>query len=83
MRRASLSDRHNLCRKEYETEAIVWRGGREEQVEREKESDQENSQSVSRAAKTIVIGQHHCHWTAPLYVCRMKLQILDTLLFTI
>ncbi|XP_061076542.1 protein phosphatase 1 regulatory inhibitor subunit 16B-like [Conger conger] len=39
VRRASLSDRHNLCRKEYETEAIVWRGGREE------ESDQENSQS--------------------------------------
>ncbi|XP_047202941.1 protein phosphatase 1 regulatory inhibitor subunit 16B isoform X1 [Girardinichthys multiradiatus] len=40
VRRASLSDRHNLCRKEYETEAIVWRGGREE----EKESDQENNQ---------------------------------------
>ncbi|KAJ8259423.1 hypothetical protein GJAV_G00169100 [Gymnothorax javanicus] len=39
VRRASLSDRNNLCRKEYETEAIVWRGGREE------ESDQENSQS--------------------------------------
>ncbi|KAL2091430.1 hypothetical protein ACEWY4_013693 [Coilia grayii] len=44
VRRASLSDRHNLCRKEYETEAIVWRGGREE--EREKESDQENSHSA-------------------------------------
>lgn len=42
MRRASLSDRHNLCRKEYETEAIVWRGGREEEEEKEKESDQEN-----------------------------------------
>uniref|UniRef100_A0A096M964 Protein phosphatase 1 regulatory subunit 16A n=1 Tax=Poecilia formosa TaxID=48698 RepID=A0A096M964_POEFO len=42
VRRASLSDRHNLCRKEYETEAIVWRGGREE--EKEKESDQENNQ---------------------------------------
>lgn len=40
VRRASLSDRHNLCRKEYETEAIVWRGGREE--EKEKESDQES-----------------------------------------
>ncbi|KAM4613038.1 protein phosphatase 1 regulatory inhibitor subunit 16B [Polymixia lowei] len=47
VRRASLSDRHNLCRKEYETEAIVWRGGREEQEEREKESDQENSQLVN------------------------------------
>lgn len=46
MRRASLSDRHNLCRKEYETEAIVWRGGREEEPEKEKESDQENSQDV-------------------------------------
>lgn len=44
MRRASLSDRHNLCRKEYETEAIVWRGGREEEEEKEKESDQENNQ---------------------------------------
>lgn len=46
VRRASLSDRHNLCRKEYETEAIVWRGGREEQEEKEKESDQENNQVV-------------------------------------
>ncbi|XP_070815423.1 protein phosphatase 1 regulatory inhibitor subunit 16B isoform X2 [Chaetodon trifascialis] len=44
VRRASLSDRHNLCRKEYETEAIVWRGGREEEDEKEKESDQENNQ---------------------------------------
>uniref|UniRef100_A0A8D0AHS2 Protein phosphatase 1 regulatory subunit 16A n=1 Tax=Sander lucioperca TaxID=283035 RepID=A0A8D0AHS2_SANLU len=47
VRRASLSDRHNLCRKEYETEAIVWRGGREEQDEKEKESDQENNQVVT------------------------------------
>nr|XP_046239173.1 protein phosphatase 1 regulatory inhibitor subunit 16B [Scatophagus argus]XP_046239174.1 protein phosphatase 1 regulatory inhibitor subunit 16B [Scatophagus argus]XP_046239175.1 protein phosphatase 1 regulatory inhibitor subunit 16B [Scatophagus argus] len=47
VRRASLSDRHNLCRKEYETEAIVWRGGREEEDEKEKESDQENNQVVS------------------------------------
>lgn len=46
VRRASLSDRHNLCRKEYETEAIVWRGGREEEPEKEKESDQENNQIV-------------------------------------
>ncbi|XP_022059201.1 protein phosphatase 1 regulatory inhibitor subunit 16B isoform X2 [Acanthochromis polyacanthus] len=46
VRRASLSDRHNLCRKEYETEAIVWRGGREEEDEKEKESDQENIQVV-------------------------------------
>ncbi|XP_051569047.1 protein phosphatase 1 regulatory inhibitor subunit 16B [Myxocyprinus asiaticus] len=43
VRRASLSDRHNLCRKEYQTEAIVWRG-REDK--RERESDQENSQST-------------------------------------
>ncbi|KAK9528749.1 hypothetical protein VZT92_012895 [Zoarces viviparus] len=47
VRRASLSDRHNLCRKEYETEAIVWRGGREEEEEKEKESDQENNQVVN------------------------------------
>ncbi|XP_029947347.1 protein phosphatase 1 regulatory inhibitor subunit 16B [Salarias fasciatus] len=46
VRRASLSDRHNLCRKEYETEAIVWRGGREEDDEKEKESDQENTQTL-------------------------------------
>ncbi|XP_060926038.1 protein phosphatase 1 regulatory inhibitor subunit 16B [Limanda limanda] len=46
VRRASLSDRHNLCRKEYETEAIVWRGGREENHEKEKESSQENIQVV-------------------------------------
>lgn len=46
VRRASLSDRHNLCRKEYETEAIVWRGGREEEPEKERESDQENNQTV-------------------------------------
>uniref|UniRef100_A0A8C7VVV0 Protein phosphatase 1 regulatory subunit 16A n=1 Tax=Oncorhynchus mykiss TaxID=8022 RepID=A0A8C7VVV0_ONCMY len=41
VRRASLSDRHNLRVKEYETEAIVWRGGREggrEEQEKEKES---------------------------------------------
>lgn len=47
VRRASLSDRHNLCRKEYETEAIVWRGGREEEDDKEKESDQENIQVVN------------------------------------
>ncbi|XP_072308722.1 protein phosphatase 1 regulatory inhibitor subunit 16B [Eucyclogobius newberryi] len=47
VRRASLSDRHNLCRKEYETEAIVWRGGREEQDAREKDTDQENSQVLN------------------------------------
>ncbi|XP_049588667.1 protein phosphatase 1 regulatory inhibitor subunit 16B [Syngnathus scovelli] len=42
VRRASLSDRHNLCRKEYETEAIVWRGGREEEKEdKEKDPDPE------------------------------------------
>lgn len=46
VRRASLSDRHNLCRKEYETEAIVWRGGREEEDDKEKESDQENNPVV-------------------------------------
>ncbi|XP_029683022.1 LOW QUALITY PROTEIN: protein phosphatase 1 regulatory inhibitor subunit 16B [Takifugu rubripes] len=46
VRRASLSDRHNLCRKEYETEAIVWRGGRGEEPEKDKETDQENNQIV-------------------------------------
>ncbi|XP_036387198.1 protein phosphatase 1 regulatory inhibitor subunit 16B [Megalops cyprinoides] len=50
VRRASLSDRNNLYRKEYETEAIVWRGGRDEE-EREKESDQESSQAVKTQEK--------------------------------
>uniref|UniRef100_A0A8C2J547 Protein phosphatase 1, regulatory subunit 16B n=1 Tax=Cyprinus carpio TaxID=7962 RepID=A0A8C2J547_CYPCA len=44
VRRASLSNRHNLCRKEYQTEAIVWRGGREEE---ERESEQENNRKSS------------------------------------
>uniref|UniRef100_A0AAR2LAK7 Protein phosphatase 1 regulatory subunit 16A n=1 Tax=Pygocentrus nattereri TaxID=42514 RepID=A0AAR2LAK7_PYGNA len=48
VRRASLSDRHKMCQKEYETEAIVWRGGKGEEEEREKESDQENSDPVSQ-----------------------------------
>ncbi|KAL6455888.1 hypothetical protein MHYP_G00357390 [Metynnis hypsauchen] len=47
VRRASLSDRHKMCQKEYETEAIVWRGGKGEEEEREKESDQENSDPES------------------------------------
>uniref|UniRef100_A0A8K9XGW9 Protein phosphatase 1, regulatory subunit 16B n=1 Tax=Oncorhynchus mykiss TaxID=8022 RepID=A0A8K9XGW9_ONCMY len=50
VRRASLSDRHNLRVKEYETEAIVWRGGREggrEEQEKEKEADQENSHLIN------------------------------------
>lgn len=56
VRRASLSDRHNLCRKEYETEAIVWRGGREEEDEKEKESDQENSQVVNVGLRFIMFN---------------------------
>ncbi|XP_077582833.1 protein phosphatase 1 regulatory inhibitor subunit 16B [Stigmatopora nigra] len=44
VRRASLSDRHNLCRKEYETEAIVWRGGREEDKEDKDDKDKEPEQ---------------------------------------
>lgn len=59
VRRASLSDRHNLCRKEYETEAIVWRGGREEEgkekekevKEKEKELHQENKETERPAEK--------------------------------
>lgn len=54
VRRASLSDRHNLCRKEYETEAIVWRGGREEE-EKEKESDQDNNQVGNCSTKKLII----------------------------
>ncbi|CAL8355122.1 unnamed protein product [Gadus morhua 'NCC'] len=48
VRRASLSDRHNLCRKEYETEAIVWRGGREgpRAEEKEKEPEQGPGQAL-------------------------------------
>ncbi|KAJ7998872.1 hypothetical protein DPEC_G00209470 [Dallia pectoralis] len=48
VRRASLSDRHNLRVKEYETEAIVWRGGREgAREEKEKEIDQENNRLIN------------------------------------
>ncbi|MBN3271370.1 PP16B inhibitor, partial [Polyodon spathula] len=46
VRRASISDRNNLYRKEYETEAIVWLGGKKpprEGDEQERESDQENT----------------------------------------
>ncbi|XP_066558249.1 protein phosphatase 1 regulatory inhibitor subunit 16B [Amia ocellicauda] len=50
VRRASLSDRNNLYRKEYETEAIVWLGGQKEE-ERERESDQENTQLNHSLAK--------------------------------
>ncbi|TRY54033.1 hypothetical protein DNTS_003504 [Danionella cerebrum] len=46
VRRASLSDRHNLCRREYQTEAIVWRGGREE----ERESDQDSTLTTGSTA---------------------------------
>ncbi|XP_034761188.2 protein phosphatase 1 regulatory inhibitor subunit 16B-like isoform X2 [Acipenser ruthenus] len=46
VRRASVSNRNNRYRKEYETEAIVWLGGKKpeerEGDERERESDQEN-----------------------------------------
>uniref|UniRef100_A0A3P8SKJ7 Protein phosphatase 1 regulatory subunit 16B n=1 Tax=Amphiprion percula TaxID=161767 RepID=A0A3P8SKJ7_AMPPE len=55
VRRASLSDRHNLCRKEYETEAIVWRGGREEEDEKEKESDQENIQLPDKSKLPTIL----------------------------
>lgn len=55
VRRASLSDRHNLCRKEYETEAIVWRGGREEEDEKERESDQENKQVINVSLLVIML----------------------------
>lgn len=61
VRRASLSDRHNLCRKEYETEAIVWRGGRGEEPEKEKETDQENNQIVQvRIRSFIWFGFVYC-----------------------
>ncbi|XP_042186096.1 protein phosphatase 1 regulatory inhibitor subunit 16B isoform X2 [Oncorhynchus tshawytscha] len=54
VRRASLSDRHNLRVKEYETEAIVWRGGREGgREEQEKETDQENSHPINTTGTTV------------------------------
>ncbi|XP_061894212.1 protein phosphatase 1 regulatory inhibitor subunit 16B [Entelurus aequoreus] len=55
VRRASLSDRHNLCRKEYETEAIVWRGGREE--DKEKEADQQENVQVMPVEVVEVLKQ--------------------------
>lgn len=60
MRRASLSDRHNLCRKEYETEAIVWRGGREEEPEKERESDQESNQIVQVRIQLFRFNSAYC-----------------------
>lgn len=60
MRRASLSDRHNLCRKEYETEAIVWRGGREEEPEKERESDQENNPIVQVRIQQFRLDSVYC-----------------------
>lgn len=60
MRRASLSDRHNLCRKEYETEAIVWRGGREEEPEKDREPDQENNQIVQVRIQWFRFDCVHC-----------------------
>uniref|UniRef100_A0A8L0DW64 Uncharacterized protein n=1 Tax=Oncorhynchus mykiss TaxID=8022 RepID=A0A8L0DW64_ONCMY len=57
VRRASLSDRHNLRVKEYETEAIVWRGGREggrEEQEKEKEADQENSHLINTTVTMVI-----------------------------
>lgn len=59
VRRASLSDRHNFRRKEYETEAIVWRGGREDEDEdeKEKESDQENNKVIN---VSLVVNQVNC-----------------------
>ncbi|RXM93372.1 Protein phosphatase 1 regulatory inhibitor subunit 16B [Acipenser ruthenus] len=51
VRRASVSNRNNRYRKEYETEAIVWLGGKKpeerEGDERERESDQENIQKAT------------------------------------
>uniref|UniRef100_A0A8C6T5Q0 Protein phosphatase 1 regulatory subunit 16A n=1 Tax=Neogobius melanostomus TaxID=47308 RepID=A0A8C6T5Q0_9GOBI len=58
VRRASLSDRHNLCRKEYETEAIVWRGGREERDDREKDTEQESNQVLNVSLYTIKTHFH-------------------------
>uniref|UniRef100_A0A8C5ADI7 Protein phosphatase 1, regulatory subunit 16B n=1 Tax=Gadus morhua TaxID=8049 RepID=A0A8C5ADI7_GADMO len=52
VRRASLSDRHNLCRKEYETEAIVWRGGREGPRAEEKEKEPEQGPAEVAAPDT-------------------------------
>lgn len=74
VRRASLSDRHNLCRKEYETEAIVWRGGREEEEDKEKESDQENKAvlpvSVNEAPAALPLQ------TLPMKTIRVALRFL-------
>lgn len=53
-----MSDRHNLCRKEYETEAIVWRGGREEENEdKEKDPEQEIIQVLHASHLIISICQ--------------------------
>lgn len=63
VRRASLSDRTNLYRKEYEEEAIVWqqRASSEEQRNsiyngdvRETRSDQENKDPVRRTVLELL-----------------------------
>lgn len=84
VRRASLSDRHNLCRKEYETEAIVWRGGREEADEKEKESDQENNQVVNVSLQVIYPGLNKYGEKTVLksIFVSLFLQTVDHILFT-
>ncbi|KAJ8367711.1 hypothetical protein AAFF_G00311090 [Aldrovandia affinis] len=48
VRRSSLSDRTSLYRREYETEAILWMGGRgEEEDDEEGDTGQEDSQSAN------------------------------------
>lgn len=67
MRRASLSDRHNLRVKEYETEAIVWRGGREggrEEQEKEKETDQENSHLINTTVTMVSMDECFSYLTS-------------------
>ncbi|KAI1892421.1 hypothetical protein AGOR_G00133180 [Albula goreensis] len=63
VRRTSLSDRNNLYRREYETEASLWMGGRDEEEEEEEgesRSDQEpDSQSVNTQESPRVEAETH------------------------
>ena len=82
MRRASLSDRTNLYRKEYEGEAILWqqRSAAEDQRTstyngdlRETRTDQENKDPVS--ARLRPGPGVHCHGRGPGLSLALLLQV--------
>ncbi|XP_065128481.1 protein phosphatase 1 regulatory inhibitor subunit 16B [Paramisgurnus dabryanus] len=59
VRRASVSDRHNLCRKEYQTEAIVWRGREERESEQENNHNPTQPEDPPRTPGILKEGTRH------------------------